>query len=93
MLVDASRTSLDRSDPLLDLFVGLRDHRPLPVPEEGDGPVPGAAPGAADRFRGMFGFDEERCIDCHALRKACPIDIIHIEVHDEEPRSTARRRR
>jgi NADH-quinone oxidoreductase subunit I len=35
----------------------------------------------ADRFRGMFGFSEERCIVCHACAKACPIDIIHIADH------------
>jgi NADH-quinone oxidoreductase subunit I len=35
----------------------------------------------ADRFRGMFGFAEERCIVCHACAKACPIDIIHIQDH------------
>jgi NADH-quinone oxidoreductase subunit I len=34
-----------------------------------------------DRFRGMFGFSEERCIVCHACAKACPIDIIHIQDH------------
>ncbi|MFZ5788126.1 MAG: NuoI/complex I 23 kDa subunit family protein [Acidobacteriota bacterium] len=31
-----------------------------------------------DRFRGMFGFSEERCIVCQACAKTCPIDIIHI---------------
>ena len=35
----------------------------------------------ARRFRGMFGFSEERCIVCHACAKACPIDIIHIADH------------
>jgi NADH-quinone oxidoreductase subunit I len=35
----------------------------------------------ADRFRGMFGFSEERCIVCYACAKACPIDIIHIADH------------
>lgn len=37
-----------------------------------------------DRFRGMFGFSEERCIVCHNCAKACPIDIIHITDHFEE---------
>ncbi|NCO68955.1 MAG: NADH-quinone oxidoreductase subunit I [Acidobacteria bacterium] len=36
------------------------------------------------RFRGMFGFAEERCIVCHNCAKACPIKIIHIEEHFEE---------
>jgi NADH-quinone oxidoreductase subunit I len=41
-------------------------------------PVPKA------RFRGMFGFNEERCIVCHNCAKACPIAIIHIRDHFEE---------
>jgi NADH-quinone oxidoreductase subunit I len=39
---------------------------------------PDVKPEPAARFRGMFGFSEERCIVCHACAKACPIDIIHI---------------
>jgi len=42
---------------------------------------PDKKPVPADRFRGMFGFSEERCIVCHACAKACPIDIIHIADH------------
>ncbi|HQT95012.1 MAG: hypothetical protein B7Z61_09270 [Acidobacteria bacterium 37-71-11] len=45
---------------------------------------PEVKPVPKDRFRGMFGFSEERCIVCHACAKACPIDIIHIQDHFEE---------
>jgi len=38
----------------------------------------------ADRFRGMFGFSEERCIVCYSCAKACPIGIIHIASRLEE---------
>ncbi|HET7437312.1 MAG TPA: NADH-quinone oxidoreductase subunit I [Thermoanaerobaculia bacterium] len=37
----------------------------------------------ADRYRGMFRFNYERCIACKLCAVACPIDIIYIDVHDE----------
>jgi NADH-quinone oxidoreductase subunit I len=38
----------------------------------------------ADRFRGMFRFNYDRCIACKLCAVACPIDIIYIDVHDEQ---------
>jgi|YNPNPStandDraft_1061719.scaffolds.fasta_scaffold09030_4 NADH-quinone oxidoreductase subunit I len=68
----------------VDLFQGLavtgkyllRKKVTIQYPEERREP--------ADRFRGMFGFSEERCIVCYSCSKACPIGIIHIEDHTEE---------
>ena len=50
----------------------------------------------ADRFRGMFGYDVDRCIDCHLCAQACPIDIIHIRDHtevDEDPETGKKKKR
>jgi NADH-quinone oxidoreductase subunit I len=38
----------------------------------------------ADRFRGMFRFNYDRCIVCKLCAAACPIDIIYIDSHDEQ---------
>ena len=46
-----------------------------------------------ERFRGMFGFSEERCIVCHSCAKACPIDIIHIADHFEEVEVEGKKRK
>ena len=46
-----------------------------------------------DRFRGMFGYSEERCIDCHLCAKACPISIIHIADHTEVDEETKKKRK
>jgi len=49
-----------------------------------------------DRFRGMFGYDVDRCIDCHLCAQACPIDIIHIKDHtevEEDPETGKKKRK
>lgn len=38
----------------------------------------------SERFRGMFLFDEDRCIKCCLCAMDCPIDIIFIEFHQEK---------
>jgi NADH-quinone oxidoreductase subunit I len=35
------------------------------------------------RFRGMFRLNVNTCLGCLMCQNACPIDIIHMEVHDE----------
>lgn len=68
---------------LLDLFAGLsltfrhifRPKQTIEYPEERWEP--------ADRFRGMFRLDEERCIKCTLCARDCPIDIIYIDWHQE----------
>jgi len=46
-----------------------------------------------DRFRGMFGYDLERCIDCHLCAKACPIDIIYIADHTDVDPETKKKKK
>lgn len=69
---------------LLDIFGGLKltlKHlgRPADTVE-----YPEAAREPADRFRGMFLLDEERCIKCTLCAIECPINIIFIDWHNEK---------
>jgi NADH-quinone oxidoreductase subunit I len=76
---------------LLDLFAGLRItgrhffRRKVTVqyPEERCEP--------ADRFRGMFRLDEERCIKCTLCARDCPIDILYIDFHQEVNAATGKK--
>jgi NADH-quinone oxidoreductase subunit I len=47
----------------------------------------------SDRFRGMFGYDSERCIDCALCAKACPIEIIYLADHVEVNPETKKKKK
>src|ERR1043166_3510907 len=84
MLVEYPKNKWTDKFLLLDMFEGLKTtlrelFKPkvtIRYPEERMEP--------ADRFRGMFRFNYDRCIACKLCAVACPIDIIYIDVHDEQ---------
>ena len=85
MLVEYPKPRWTEKFLLLDMFEGLKTTRrelfngprvTIRYPEERLEP--------ADRFRGMFRFNYDRCIACKLCAQACPIDIIYIDVHDEQ---------
>jgi NADH-quinone oxidoreductase subunit I len=74
---------------LFDIFSGLKitGQHFLPVWAHGRPAdtveYPEQAREPADRFRGMFKLDEERCIKCTLCAIECPINIIFIDWHNE----------
>lgn len=78
---------------LLDLFAGLgitfkhlfRKKATVQYPEARTEPPP--------RFRGMFRFDEERCIACNLCAIDCPIDIIYIDWHWDKDEETGKKKK
>ena len=78
---------------LLDLFAGLsltgrhlfRRKATVQYPEERTEP--------ADRFRGMFRLDIDRCIECTLCAIDCPIDIIYIDWHQEVDAASGKKKK
>ena len=78
---------------LLDLFAGLsltgrhlfRKKATVQYPEERAEP--------ADRFRGMFRLDIDRCIECTLCAIDCPIDIIYIDWHQEVDAASGKKKK
>ena len=68
---------------VLDLLEGLKTTLRQLFKEKATIRYPEERMEAADRFRGMFRFNYDRCIVCKLCAVACPIDIIYIDAHDE----------
>lgn len=79
-----------------DLFAGLRVTGGYLFKKKFTIQYPEKRMEPADRFRGMFGYDVDRCIDCHLCAEACPIDIIYIRDHtevEEDPETGKKKRK
>ena len=68
---------------LLDLFAGLAVTGKGMFKKKVTVQYPEAQMDPADRFRGMFRLDEDRCIKCTLCFRDCPIDIVYIDWHQE----------
>jgi NADH-quinone oxidoreductase subunit I len=88
-----SLLSFLRRFPPLDLFEGLAITGAFLFKKKATIEYPEKRPVPAARFRGMFGYSEERCIGCLACARACPIGIIFIETHPEETEVDGKKKR
>jgi formate hydrogenlyase subunit 6/NADH:ubiquinone oxidoreductase subunit I len=68
----------------LDMLTGLAQTARFSLQHKATVPYPEKRLEPTPRFRGMFGFSQERCIVCRACERACPIKIIFIESHLQE---------
>ncbi|MCU0293076.1 MAG: NADH-quinone oxidoreductase subunit I [Thermoanaerobaculaceae bacterium] len=77
----------------LDLLGGLWQTARFTMTRKATVPYPEKRLDPTPRFRGMFGFSEERCIVCRACERACPIRIIYIDGHLEEVEVDGKKRK
>lgn len=65
---DAARNADGPADQPFELFLGAAQNYRGPLNAR-----------IADRFRGLLGFDEPKCIACLLCMQVCPIDVIAVE--------------